>query len=35
MHADGNIKYANYQNEDQMTEFLINHGHNDIISQII
>jgi len=26
MHADGNIRYANYQNEDQMTDYLAGFG---------
>ena len=29
MHADGNIRYANYQNEEQMVEFLGLNGHSD------
>ena len=35
MHEDGNIQYANYQNADQMNEYLIAHGHVGIISDII
>ena len=35
MHEDGNIQYANYQNADQMNEYLITHGHVGIISDII
>ena len=27
MHADGNIRYANYQSEDQMIEYLTAQGH--------
>lgn len=29
MHADGNIRYANYQNEEQMVDFLNANGHSD------
>ena len=32
MHDDGNIRYANYQSEDQMKEYLTAQGHSDIIS---
>ena len=36
MHADGNIRYANYQNEQQMTEYLTNNGFDEsTISEII
>ena len=35
MHADGNIQYANYQNQAQMSEYLINQGHESVISDII
>ena len=35
MHADGNIRYANYQSEDQMKEYLTSNGHESIISDII
>ena len=35
MHKDGNIQYANYQNADQMNEYLITHGHVGIVSDII
>ena len=35
MHADGNIRYANYQSEDQMSEYLTNQGFGDITSDII
>ena len=34
MHADGNIRYANYQSEDQMKEYLTSNGHESIISDI-
>ena len=35
MHADGNIQYANYQSEVQMSEYLTNNGFESIISEII
>ena len=35
MHADGNIRYANYQSEDQMSEYLTSQGHSEIITDII
>ena len=35
MHDDGNIQYANYQNEDQMNEYLIDQGHGSIIVDIV
>ena len=35
MHADGNIQYANYQSEVQMSEYLTNNGYESIISEII
>ena len=35
MHADGNIQYANYQNEYQMTEYLVSNGYQSTISEII
>ena len=35
MHADGNIRYANYQSESQMSEYLTNNGLSDSISEII
>ena len=35
MHDDGNIRYANYQSEDQMKEYLTSNGHESIISDII
>jgi hypothetical protein len=34
MHADGNIQYANYQNLQQMTDFLASLGHADAIPLI-
>ena len=35
MHADGNIQYANYQNQVQMSEYLTTQGHENIIAEII
>ena len=35
MHADGNIRYANYQSESQMTDYLTNNGLSDSITEII
>ena len=34
MHDDGNIRYANYQSEDQMGEYLTNQGFGDITVDI-
>ena len=35
MHADGNIQYANYQSEEQMSNYLTNKGYESVISDII
>ena len=35
MHADGNIKYANYQNENQMNDYLTSHGYQSVVNEII
>ena len=35
MHSDGNIKYANYQDQIQMNDYLTSHGHIKEISNII
>ena len=35
MHADGNIQYANYQNEEQMSNYLTSNGYESVISDII
>ena len=35
MHADGNIRYANYQSEDQMSEYLTNNGDYSVIAEIL
>ena len=34
MHSDGNIRYANYQSAAQMTEYLTNQGHSEIVTDI-
>ena len=35
MHADGNIRYANYQSESQMSEYLTTNGLSNVINEII
>ena len=35
MHTDGNIRYANYQSESQMSDYLTAQGHEEIISDIV
>ena len=35
MHDDGNIRYANYQSEEQMSDYLTAQGHTEIISDIV
>ena len=35
MHADGNIRYANYQSEAQMSVYLTNNGYASVISDIV
>ena len=35
MHSDGNIQYANYQNQNQMSDFLTSNGYKEVISEII
>tara|TARA_A100001388_G_scaffold67741_1_gene47763 strand:- start:776 stop:1957 length:1182 start_codon:yes stop_codon:yes gene_type:complete len=35
MHADGNIQYANYQDQTQMSDYLTSKGYESIISEII
>ena len=35
MHADGNIQYANYQNENQMSDYLTSNGYESVINDII
>ena len=34
MHADGNIQYANYQSEEQMSEYLTANGNESVITDI-
>ena len=34
MHADGNIRYANYQSEAQMKEYLTANGDDSVIGDI-
>ena len=35
MHADGNIQYANYQNQNQMSEYLTAQGHENVFAEIV
>ena len=35
MHVDGNIQYANYQNESQMKDYLSSSGYAENINDII
>ena len=35
MHDDGNIRYANYQSEAQMTDYLTTHGHESVSREIL
>ena len=35
MHLDGNIQYANYQSESQMSDYLNSNGYESVISKII
>ena len=35
MHADGNIRYANYQSVEQMSKYLTAQGHESVITEII
>ena len=35
MHADGNIRYANYQSEEQMSNYLTNNGYESVINDIL
>ena len=35
MHSDGNIQYANYQDQTQMSEYLKAQGHENVINDII
>ena len=35
MHDDGNIRYANYQSEEQMSNYLTSNGYESVISEIV
>ena len=35
MHADGNIRYANYQSEQQMTDYLTGKGYGSVVSDVV
>ena len=35
MHDDGNIRYANYQSEAQMTDYLTTQGHESVVGEIV
>ena len=35
MLADGNIRYADYQSEEQMSEYLTTQGYENVIAEII
>ena len=35
MHDDGNIRYANYQSPEQMSEYLTAQGHDSFITEIV
>ena len=35
MHSDGNIQYANYQSEAQMSDYLTSNGYGSVISNIV
>ena len=35
MHDDGNIKYANYQSEEEMIDYLIRQGHVNVGSEVV
>ena len=35
MHSNGNVRYANYQSEEKMNEYLTNKGYESVISDII
>ena len=35
MHHDGNIRYANYQNQTQLSEYLTTQGYENVINEII
>ena len=35
MHTDGNIQYANYQSEAQMTDYLTSNGYESVVSEVV
>ena len=35
MHDDGNIRYANYQNEEQMTDYLTDLGFSSVVAEVV
>ena len=35
MPDDGNIRYANYQNQNQLSEYLTTQGYENVIAEII
>ena len=35
MHGGGNIQYANYQNKEQMTEYLTDLGFSSVVSEVV
>tara|TARA_B100000579_G_scaffold83034_1_gene64747 strand:+ start:1157 stop:1339 length:183 start_codon:yes stop_codon:yes gene_type:complete len=35
MHDNGNIRYANYQSEAQMTDYLTTQGHESVVNEIV
>ena len=35
MDDDGNIRYANYQSETQMSEYLTALGHDSVVAEIV
>ena len=35
MHADGNIRYANYQNQTQLSVYLMAQRHESVIAEIV
>ena len=35
MPDDGNIRYANYQNQTQLSEYLTTQGYENVIAEII
>ena len=35
MHADVNIRYANYQSQTQLSEYLMAQGHENVIAEVV